>query len=272
MIDRRLFLKGFGLTIATIQAPYLFADTGEIKFDDQSNNLSISDIKSYLKKMSSPDIVNPSDIFVLKTEREVFDSSFKKLYALLNRVGYVKFSALDISQARTLVSFTDDEMDYLKKLFMFDASNFGFYRDKPLSDFNAKIDSTKLTQANGILCFDGKTIDKYRAMKDSIGDDVFMSSGIRSIVKQSFLFIQKARHCDYNLSMASRTIAPPGYSYHGVGYFDIGSRKISLSQNFTDQFADTGVFKKAAKDGYISLRYGLENKLGVRYGPWHVKV
>ena len=99
-----------------------------------------------------------------------------------------------------------------------------------------------------------------------------MTSGIRSIVKQTYLFMDKTRSYNYNLSMASRTVAPPGYSFHGVGDFDIGSKKLSLSQNFSEKFAETDVFKKAAEDGFISLRYDIGNQLGVRYEPWHVKV
>jgi hypothetical protein len=271
-MDRRLFLKHISITTLMFKAPYLFANTDDASFADRYGNPNISDIKAYMKKMSRPDIPDSHDLYVRSSEREVFNSAYKKLSGLLYKVGYVKFSALDISQASAMVSFSSDELDYLKKLFTFDASNYGFYGDKPLTNFEARIQTSNLTQANGILCFDGKTLNKFKKIKEIIGDDVYMTSGIRSVVKQTYLFMYKTRQCDYNLSMASRTVAPPGYSYHGVGDFDIGSKKLSLTQNFTDRFADTDVFKQAAKDGFISLRYGLENKLGVRYEPWHVKV
>ena len=271
-MDRRLFLKHISITAMMLRAPYLFANTDDISFTDKNGNPNISDIKLYLRKMSRPDFPDSNDLYVRNSEREIFNSSYKKLSTLLYRVGYVKFSALDITQASALVSFSNDEMDYLKQLFTFDASKYGFYGDKPLAHFEVRVPTSNLTQANGILCFDGKTLDKFKKVKEAIGDDVYMTSGIRSVVKQTYLFMNKTRQCNYNLSMASRTVAPPGYSYHGVGDFDIGSKRLSLTQNFTDRFADTDVFKQAVKDKFISLRYGLENRLGVRYEPWHVKV
>ena len=272
IIDRRLFLKHIGITTMMFQAPYLFAASDELLFCDKYGIPNIADIKVYLKKMSRPDVPDSNDLYVRNSEKEVFNSSYKKLSSLLYSVGYVKYSALDITQASALVSFSKDEMNYLEDLFNFDASKYGFYGDKPLTDFDARINTSKLTQKNGILCFDGKTVDKFQKIKETIGEDVYMTSGIRSVVKQTYLFMKKTKECNYNLSMASRTIAPPGYSYHGVGDFDIGSKRLSLTQNFTDRFADTDVFKQSAKDGFISLRYGMENQLGVRYEPWHVKV
>lgn len=271
-MQRRLFLKHIGLSALMFHVPFLFADAGDFLTYDQYGIPKISDIKAYLKKMSQPDVPDASDLYVSDSEKDMFNSAYKKLSNLLYKAGYTKFSALDIDDARALVSFSNDEMDYLKELFLFDASKYGFFGDKPLDKFDAKINNTQLAKVNGILCFDGKTVEKFNKIRETIGDDVYMTSGIRTVIKQSYLFMKKTKECNYNLSMASRTIAPPGYSYHGVGDFDIGSKKLSLAQNFTDRFADTDVFKQAVKDGFISLRYDAQNQLGVRYEPWHVKV
>ena len=85
------------------------------------------------------------------------------------------------------------------------------------------------------------------------------------------LFLNKAYKSNGNLSVASRSLAPPGYSYHGVGDFDVGQVGFG-ADNFTARFTSTEVFKKLENLGYINLRYQKDNLLGVRFEPWHIKV
>jgi LAS superfamily LD-carboxypeptidase LdcB len=90
-------------------------------------------------------------------------------------------------------------------------------------------------------------------------------------MKQFVLFLDKACRNEGNLSLASRSLAPPGYSYHCVGDFDVGQVGLG-AMNFTARFAFTEVFRQLQDLGYVRLRYGRDNMLGVRYEPWHVKV
>ncbi|MBW2635413.1 MAG: D-alanyl-D-alanine carboxypeptidase family protein [Deltaproteobacteria bacterium] len=71
--------------------------------------------------------------------------------------------------------------------------------------------------------------------------------------------------------MASRSLAPPGYSFHGIGDFDVGSVGLGID-NFTRHFTKTDVFKKLQDLDYVRLRYTESNRLGVRFEPWHIKV
>ena len=98
-----------------------------------------------------------------------------------------------------------------------------------------------------------------------------MTSGVRGMMKQFLLFLNKAYANNGNLSLASRSLAPPGYSFHGNGDFDVGQSGFG-SLNFTAQFTETAVFKRLADLGYLKLRYPKDNLLGVRYEPWHIKV
>jgi len=90
-------------------------------------------------------------------------------------------------------------------------------------------------------------------------------------MKQFLLFLNKVYICNGNLSLASRSLAPPGYSFHGNGDFDVGQAGLGAF-NFTDRFTDTEVFKRLSELGYLKLRYPKGNPLGVRYEPWHIKV
>ena len=71
--------------------------------------------------------------------------------------------------------------------------------------------------------------------------------------------------------MASQTIAPPGYSYHGIGDFDVGQTGFG-SANFTIRFSQTSVYRELTQLDYIAFRYPQGNRLGVQFEPWHIQV
>ena len=104
-----------------------------------------------------------------------------------------------------------------------------------------------------------------------MGDKLYLTSGIRGVVKQFLLFLDKAYNNKGNLSLASRSLAPPGYSFHGIADFDVGQVGYG-SLNFTANFTDTEVFKKLEDLEYVSIRYPKGNLKGVRFEPWHIKV
>ncbi len=90
-------------------------------------------------------------------------------------------------------------------------------------------------------------------------------------MKQFLLFLNKTRHSHGNLSMASRSLAPPGYSFHGIGDFDVGKKGYGI-HNFTKRFTETNIYKKLNDLGFIKFRYEHNNNLGVRFEPWHIEV
>ena len=123
----------------------------------------------------------------------------------------------------------------------------------------------------GHFLYRGEAEHFYRKLVHDVGPDVILTSGIRSVVKQMHLFLAKTIQSKGNLSRASRSLAPPGHSYHGIGDFDVGKRGFGR-KNFTTEFANTPEFKRLVELGYVDMRYPENNLLGVRYEPWHVKV
>lgn len=108
-------------------------------------------------------------------------------------------------------------------------------------------------------------------VREDLGGSIVLTSGIRSVVKQTHLFLAKAIQSRGNLSCASRSLAPPGHSFHGIGDFDVG--KVGLGAgNFTAEFARTDEFRRLVDLGYVDMRYPSDNLLGVRFEPWHIKV
>ncbi len=71
--------------------------------------------------------------------------------------------------------------------------------------------------------------------------------------------------------MVSRSLVPPGYSYHAAGDFDIGVAGAGR-RNFTLALARTEEYQKLIELDYVEIRYPRNNPFGVRYEPWHIKV
>ena len=114
-------------------------------------------------------------------------------------------------------------------------------------------------------------LHQYKQLKRDVGPDLILTSGVRSVVKQLQLFLAKLDSSNGNLSLASRSLAPPGHSYHGIGDFDVGKKGFG-KLNFTSKFSNTKEYKKLTELKYIDLRYTRDNQFGVRYEPWHIKV
>ncbi|MBQ62174.1 MAG: hypothetical protein CMQ19_08870 [Gammaproteobacteria bacterium] len=123
----------------------------------------------------------------------------------------------------------------------------------------------------GHFLYRGESDALYKKARRDLGSSILLTSGIRSVVKQTHLFLAKTIQSKGNLSRAARSLAPPGHSYHGIGDFDVG--KVGLgSKNFTSEFAQTKEFQRLVDLGYVDMRYPLNNLLGARYEPWHIKV
>ncbi len=124
---------------------------------------------------------------------------------------------------------------------------------------------------SGHFIFKGKPLQDYNRILNDVGDTIILTSGIRNVVKQLSLYISKIKSLNGNLSLASNIIAPPAYTYHAISDFDVGKKGWG-GRNFTSDFAHTKEFYKMQKLEYVSIRYTIDNKDGVRFEPWHVKV
>ncbi|UTA49157.1 M15 family metallopeptidase [Simiduia sp. 21SJ11W-1] len=169
--------------------------------------------------------------------------------------------------------FTPVELDFVERIFFADARRYGFMGEKVISDLTAAIPDNDIFKVpySGQFIYRGQSEQYYQKLKRDIGDSIILTSGIRSNVKQMHLFLAKAAVSNFNLSKASRSLAPPGHSFHGVGDFDVGKVGWGIA-NFSDKFAQTDEFKRMQDLGYVQIRYTENNRLGVRFEPWHIKV
>ncbi|MBL0699250.1 MAG: D-alanyl-D-alanine carboxypeptidase family protein [Desulfosarcina sp.] len=239
-----------------------------------------SNIKDYLHKMHDFDQPHKDDIYLNTAQFRVLKSSVARLKRLQKTVGHANFyllsfdEALKISRVYSRVGrFSKSEIDFLETIFYENSSRYGFFGEKPFKDITSRILKQEVIKIpyTGNYLYKGEPFSVYNKIKKEIGDNVILTSGVRSIIKQFLLFLDKACRNKGNLSLASRSLAPPGYSFHSIGDFDVGQVGFGYD-NFTERFTTTEVFKKLQKFGYINLRYKRNNLLGVRFEPWHIKI
>lgn len=267
-MDRRNFIKAGSGILLSVNAPILLAD-----------DLSVSD--DHIKDSIFSEEVVEKDFILSHSEYKFLYAIDRKLKRLKSVVGYGNFNLIGLNESikyarrySKIGAFTKEELDFLEKLFYQDAKEYGFYGKKVLTNLDDEIrkkDTIKVPYTGHYL-YKGKPVQTYEKIKKEVGKkNVILTSGVRGIIKQTQLFTSKIVQVKGNVSIASRSLAPPGYSYHGIGDFDVG--KVGFGyKNFTAEFAKTKEYKKLMNLGYITIRYPVNNPFGVRFEPWHIKV
>ncbi len=282
MIKRREFLKNI---TAFSFSSYFISNTVYAKAAGKIFNPNdfISDkyLKDYIHKMKNFDSPNKGDVYISIEDYKTLISTLKRLKRIQNTVGHGHFYLLGFDETINLSKnyprigkFTKKELDFIENIFYEKSSTYGFYGNKPLPKITSKINkcsTIKIKHSYGNYLFKGPAFETYLKIKKEVGNKAVLTSGIRSVIKQFYLFLNKVYRSNGNLSMASRSLAPPGYSYHAIGDFDIGQSGFGEA-NFSVRFTNTPVYKKLNHLGFINLRYKQNNNLGVRFEPWHVKV
>lgn len=273
-------------TPAPRAADFLRAFTGEIMPEDTpilattaSPNRELY-LDKYLAKMADYENAHLEDVYLEHERYPVLISTFKRLDRVQNLVGHGNFNVVSFdemlkygSRYSSVGEFTQIEINFLEELFFANARHYGFLGDKVITEISAPVPERdrKKVDRTGHFLYRGKSEALYSQLQKDLGRSIVLTSGIRSVVKQSHLFLAKTIQSKGNLSQASRSLAPPGHSYHGIGDFDVG--KVGFGRkNFTEAFATTDEFKRLVDLGYVDIRYPRANMFGVRYEPWHIKV
>ena len=283
-MQRRSFLKLIALSGMAPALPAIGSTTlAALKPEKLVGSDKLDGIKpssDYLQKIRNPNEYYPDDVISDSERQRLVRQLAIRLGRVKKVVGHGNFSVLSFDEMlrygkrySKIGKFGKDETDFLDQLFHEDAMHYGFYGKKPLTHLTATIERRSIEKVpdTGQFLFKGEPIALYSKIKRDLGENVILTSGVRSVVKQMHLFLNKASKYEGNLSLASRSLAPPGYSFHGVGDFDVGHKDLGAA-NFTDAFAKTDEYKKLIDLGYIDIRYPVDNHLGVRFEPWHIKV
>lgn len=220
------------------------------------------------------------DVILVEDEYRILVQTLERINRVQRYVGFGNFNLISLDDALRYAdsapqigSFTEEEKAFLEMLFYADSSRLGFYGEKVVDNPTFVVASSDVVKIpkTGHFVYRGHSEAFYHKIRNEVGPTLILTSGVRNIVKQTQLFLAKVVHASGNMSRASRSLAPPGHSYHAVGDFDVGQVGAGLS-NFTAAFAETYEFKKLQSLGYVRIRYTADNKLGVRYEPWHIRV
>jgi zinc D-Ala-D-Ala carboxypeptidase len=247
-------------------------------YDDHNDHNPFS--VQYLRKMANFENAYSDDVYLDEDQHGLLVDTFERMGRVQLLVGHGNFNVIGFDDMLKFArhypevgAFRKVEADFLEELFFHKASRYGFMGDKVITDLTAGVaEKERLKIARtGHYLYRGEAEALYLRVQKDLGDRVVLTSGIRSVVKQTHLFLAKTVESRGNLSRASRSLAPPGHSYHGIGDFDVG--KVGFgARNFTADFAQTAEFRRLVELGYVDMRYPRQNPLGVRYEPWHIKV
>ncbi len=238
-------------------------------------NVQANEYQAKMRLFNKP---HPKDRYVSPEQRPLFKHCLKRLNRIYRTVGHTNFYLLGLDDTLKLARgyphigrFSKKEIEYLESVFHQDAADYGFYGKKLIAEFSNCPSRSKVTKipGTGNYLFKGPSVALYERLRQDIGAKAILTSGVRGVIKQFLLFFRKVDKSQGNLSLASRSIAPPGYSYHGVGDFDVGQVGYG-SDNFSVRFIRSKVFEKLLSLDYICLRYTEDNPYGVRFEPWHV--
>ncbi len=225
-------------------------------------------------------MANSEDVYLSRDEFIILTSVNRRFKRLKNYVGFANFNLISFKSALyygrnypKIGAFTKKEIALIDRLFYENPSKYGFYGHKTCLNLDNRIlkeDVTKIPKTGHYL-FKGKPQEDYENIINDIGDTLILTSGVRNVMKQLSLYVNKIYNTGGNMTRATNSIAPPSYSYHTISDFDVG--KVGWGfKNFTADFSQTQEFKKMTKLEYIGMRYTMDNRDGVRFEPWHVEV
>jgi hypothetical protein len=279
-MKRRYLLKALGLgCIGFGIAPEILAKTieGSYAFANESTD---DEAKDYLHKIQHFNNPHEDDVLVNSNLYNIFESTVMRLRRLQQLVGHGNFHILSFTNGLLTArnyskvgKFTKPELKFMEIIFYEEGQRYGFLGQKPLKEITDQVKKNDVIKIpySGNYLYKDRSIKIYERIKKELGEQVVLTSGVRGVMKQFLLFLNKVYNSNGNLSLASRSLAPPGYSFHGNGDFDVGQMGFGVF-NFTERFTDTKVFKRLSELGYLKLRYPRDNQVGVRYEPWHIKI
>lgn len=239
-----------------------------------------ADSYSFKKIVSELNDLEEKDIYLERQYSDSLTSVRRKLKYVQRYVGYGNFNIITFDEASLILRnsptekrFTKEELNFIEYIFYYKPEFHGFYGNRITTHLTTKINKNEIQKIayTGHYLFKGKPLTTYESMTQDIGKTLILTSGVRSVVKQMKLFLDKLNSVNGNLSNASKSIAPPAFTYHSIGDFDVGKKGFGYA-NFTSRFALTPEFSEMRKLKYINMRYTMNNKDGVRYEPWHVKI
>ncbi len=221
-----------------------------------------------------------NSVWIQTEQIDVFLSVCQKIELVKRAVGYGNFNILsfdDMLKTALMYShigeFTKNELSFIEEMFYENPNKYGFYGRRTVPSLTTNINENDVIkiERTGHYLFRGHSEGSYERVIQDVGDSLMLTSGVRGVPKQMNLYFNKIKSTGGNITEAAHSLAPPAFSYHSIGDFDVGKKGWGY-KNFTISFATTKEFWRLRQLSYISMRYTINNKDGVRFEPWHVKI
>ncbi len=278
-MERRTFLKSLGIYLLSLQFGMLRSTWAFVPAVTPTQSLlgsAVSPQKPDSHRSNHPLV----DIVLSSDDNKTLQTVLERFARVQATVGHGNFCLLGFDDSLRIArgyqrvgTFSSRELAFLDKLFHMDAQDYGFKGQKLFKDITNTINLRKVNKipGTGNYLYKGSSFKLYQRLAHDIGNQLVLTAGIRGIPKQFYLFLKKAAQSQGNLSVAAHSLAPPGYSYHGVGDFDVGQVGYGAA-NFTEKFSHTKIYRNMTQLDYVIFRYPRNNQLGVRFEPWHIQV
>ncbi|GLQ33060.1 M15 family metallopeptidase [Litoribrevibacter albus] len=266
--------------VAIPEQPEIITPPQQPIIADASQAIELAERQRMLEKVQRFDEDLEGDIWLTEQEWKVLKSAYAKIERVKSHIGYGHFNIVSFDDmlkfAKSVPSigeFSKTELALLEGFFYRDAKELGFMGTKVVGNLTNQIKQSQVTKVpgSGHYLFKGDSVHLLETLQKKVGHELILTSGVRSVVKQYQLYFRKVIDRNGNLSRASRSLAPPGYSFHASGDFDVGQRGYG-KLNFTKEFENSHVYKELSDLGMIRIRYTADNMLGVRYEPWHIQM
>jgi len=223
---------------------------------------------------------SPASVFLHVDELADFESARQRLDRVSRYVGFGNFNIISfdlvLHYARNVSkigAFTPSELVLFERLFYDATEPYGFFGQRTCEALTAVISEKEVYKVprSGHYLFQGEALHAFERLQKDVGPTLVLTSGVRSVAKQMSLFLDKISACEGNISLAAKSIAPPGHSYHSIGDFDVGKKGFGYL-NFTEEFAKTDEFLTLQQLPYVRTRYLPGNPDGVWFEPWHIQI
>lgn len=239
-----------------------------------------SDATSQSTQAPSEPLEEAPDVVLSAVELALLTRTSKRIVAVREFVGFGNFNLISwddlLAFARNIPSigaFSADEIDLMESMFATDAATLGFLGERTGHQITEAIPRDEVVRIprSGHFLRMGQSQELFEKMQSQVGETLILTSGIRGIPKQFDLFFDRVRRTEGNLTQAAHSLAPPGYSFHAIEDFDVGKYGLGLA-NFSAAFAETELFEKLQRMPEVRIRYEQNNRFGVRFEPWHIRV
>ena len=157
---------------------------------------AVSSDSNYLYKMENFDADYVSDMFLTPSDLPLLKAVVGRLKGVQRTVGYGNFYMLGFDDMVKIAgsysavgSFTAAELAFIEQIYAIDARDYGFFGDKVLSNLTDEVPAKETTKIShgAQRVFKGAPLAKYQVMRKIIGDDLILTSGVRSMAKQCYL-------------------------------------------------------------------------------------